>query len=576
MLKSVLPKRILSEIRYDQVDIYENRVTARLIDGLVLYLNKRIATVRKAIRTLRVVMGYEDSEYSKEEKKGKELKRRREVLQRCSYQLAQRISKLWWKSLDASKTLDLAEATLADLERLKYRVMGLMDSTLYREVPRRCFVAPTIRTTNILSNDQHYRRVAEIWNEWIKTGYADSKSPSDVYKESQELCRSMDRFSLLLVMRAMEQLGYLPIETDLDKRVSFSSQWSLDGHGTQIECEWDENGRVLIEANGKRLNIVAVMASLAKASNDEQVNTLVDRLTDATKHSRTIVLYVGSTEEQSSAISEKNQFRLNTVGNDPRLNVPETLGILPVSAWDIGSVERVARALRWFLDSARFDLYPIVLQVHKEVRDIGNNGLFKGWGELTKTGSVLTVRRAMEDNEWNKIGIDQIEMKARRDLETAIDKHEQLSNELRDAVRKGNTKTLNPQKKLAHQQRVLAEQYLVAIEKLKVDLMDAQEKCEALLVCPVCGTIADPVRDFQPRDKGCFLCKCPECRSHWETRLCGNGHKYAAMLPGDFLDTDDVKPGWEDRTYGSDLLAIPARNEEGNWVFVCPTCGEIV
>lgn len=33
LLKGVLPKRVLAEVRHDQVDIYENRVAARLVDN---------------------------------------------------------------------------------------------------------------------------------------------------------------------------------------------------------------------------------------------------------------------------------------------------------------------------------------------------------------------------------------------------------------------------------------------------------------------------------------------------------------------------------------------------------------
>jgi hypothetical protein len=57
--------------------------------------------------------------------------------------------------------------------------------------------------------------------------------------------------------------------------------------------------------------------------------------------------------------------------------------------------------------------------------------------------------------------------------------------------------------------------------------------------------------------------------------MCKNGHRYAVMLPGKFIDADDSVCGWEDRVYGSDLLALPSRISNGDWGFVCPTCGSI-
>lgn len=73
-----------------------------------------------------------------------------------------------------------------------------------------------------------------------------------------------------------------------------------------------------------------------------------------------------------------------------------------------------------------------------------------------------------------------------------------------------------------------------------------------------------------------FRCDCDDCGAHWEIRLCPRGHRYAAMLPGKtFVDEPTTSPGWEDRVYGSDLLAVPSRTDVGEWGFVCPVCGDL-
>lgn len=323
--------------------------------------------------------------------------------------------------------------------------------------------------------------------------------------------------------------------------------------------------------------MIAIPLDIRAASSDDQVQAVLDQVVNAacTADAPLILLYAGSSDEIRVSISPDSHRRLHTIGNDPRTSLPNTTGFLPISPWDIGSVERVARALRWFLDSARFDTYPLSINVEKEARNFEGLAVVKDWLTVSSDRSRLIMKRAPHTFEWERLGIDQLVVNTRAQHRTALMEHEQLSDELREAVRKGKTGTLNQQKKDAHQQSDEAERRLIALEKLQVDLLIARDKVEALLVCPTCRTIADRVRDFEPRAQGCFECCCQECRTRWGTRLCGNGHRYSMMLPGDFIETDDSKPGWEDRIYGSDLLALPARSPSGKFGFVCPSCGEI-
>ena len=115
-LRGISPKRILAEVRHDQFDIYENRVTARLLDNLAAYLNRRISKLNSLIR-----MFQEKEDFSSE--------------MSGTYQRHRRISKLWGESIDANEGRRKAEATLKELERLKYKLMSLHGSTLYEEVP---------------------------------------------------------------------------------------------------------------------------------------------------------------------------------------------------------------------------------------------------------------------------------------------------------------------------------------------------------------------------------------------------------------------------------------------------------
>lgn len=557
-IRGVLPKRILSEVRQDQIDIYENRVAARLIDHVLVYLAQRIQVLQKLLKV------FQDKEDYSRAVGG-------------TYLRQHRILNLWGQSIDSNEGRLRAAATLRELEALKYRVMGLMGSPLYREVPRRTYVAPTLRTTNILANDQNYRRVADLWRAWASLGYAKIKSPSDVHREAQELCSGMDRFAMLLVTRALEQLGYLPSDEDLDRPVLAPARWVLTGHGTRLQVVWDEDCRVRVEVAGRRLTFVALPMDLGSASGDAQFEDIALQVVEAVSASDdpSIILYSRPPDAGRGAVSEAGMRRLHSVGNDPRARVVDGCGLLPVSPWDIGSVERVARSLRWFLDSARFDAYPPVVPVGAQLRDEVASLVRPGWLEAAHGGRQVVMRRAPKDFEWERLGIDQVVAAAGRRHQEAVAEHERLSDELREAVRKDKTGTLNQQKKSAHQRRVECEERLVGLRQLAADVAIARARSDALLVCPACGTLADATQDFEARDKNCFRCDCQECRTQWGTRLCGNGHRYPVMLPGDFVDTTDSRPGWEDRMYGSDLLAVPARAPDGGWGFVCPTCGDI-
>ena len=62
---------------------------------------------------------------------------------------AERIYRMWGEGLNAGRGREITERTLKRLDRLLYRVLGLMDSRLYRRIPR-CAPAPrALRMTNL-------------------------------------------------------------------------------------------------------------------------------------------------------------------------------------------------------------------------------------------------------------------------------------------------------------------------------------------------------------------------------------------------------------------------------------------
>lgn len=556
LLRGVLPKRVLAEVRHDQIDIYENRVAARLVDNLLFYLQNRIQKVSKLLKV------FTDKENYSSKAGG-------------TYLRQSRILKLWGNSIDSNEGRKKAERTLKELEWLKYKLMGLMDSPLYREVPKRSYVATTLRMTNILANDQHYRHVAELWTEWSKSGIARSKSPKEVYATYQELCSGLDAFAALLIIRALDELGYSPADDALVERISPGCTFPVFGNGIIFDFLWEMDGTVSISLGKSRLRFISFANNFALCANEEQAQSVFDKCKSlaGSDREKIVLLYASSDECKTSALPFEIQRSFHTVGNDPRTNTPPSVGFLPVSPWEIGSVERIARALRWHLDSERFLDCPISLPVDKAVTVDLKTGIRAGWVEVSN-GEIKVMRPPM-DFEWQQLGLDGQLLQARRKLEDVEMEHERLSDELREAVRDGKTGTLNQQKKATQQEKTAQGKMVESLERLIKNFEIARAKMESLVKCPACGTFADSKLHFEVRGKGSFRCECPECRTWWGTKICESGHRFSVMLPREWYETETMSAGWEDITYGSDLLAVPGKTERGEWGFVCPYCGGV-
>lgn len=67
------------------------------------------------------------------------------------------------------------------------------------------------------------------------------------------------------------------------------------------------------------------------------------------------MLYLGQGEDER--IGPEQQHLLNRLGLERERSEPDTHGLLPISAADLGGEERVARALRWWLTGSLLQRY---------------------------------------------------------------------------------------------------------------------------------------------------------------------------------------------------------------------------
>lgn len=549
-LRAVIPKRILSQVREEQFDIYENRVAVRLVDHLDQYLSERVREVSKLLGVFKYA-----EKLSATAGQGSHWRQRR-------------LFQLWGDSLDAGEARRKAERTLEQLKFLKYSISGLIDSVLYREVPRRASVSTTLTMTNILANDVHYRRVAEVWLAWARLGLEQSPKPDKYFEEMQELCRCFGDFILLLVIRGLDQLGIEPVDltNPLDRH-----EIDLQGRGVRIRLSWSStDGTLRLAAEGaKPLKIIPIPAAVAMLGTDDLASLIRDADASATEGDISLVLYPGpSSESTFRRMSNVNALRLNSLSHEIAETGQPRAGFLPVSPWDLSSVERVTRQLRWVITAPRFLAYPPFI-ASPPMPNIANK---VAWLEVTGTGVVVT--RSPEIYE--DMNLAERLANQRKQLLAMENEHDDVSQQLRLAVRDGGASgPLNARKKVLNASITDLRSQIDALTDFATKVETAIGLVKSLLACPTCGSIADTKRDFTGGNGHRFSCVCPDCSTKWGTEICPSCKDWIPTLMP-FVSswaTDDSSAGWLDRFLGADVLAVPYKAENSTIAFVCPYCG---
>lgn len=547
-LRSVVPKRILATVREDQFDIYENRVAVRLVDHLVVYLRQRVHEVTRLLRVFEEAAGNHSAAAA------------------GSHWRQRRIYELWGETLDANEAKRKAERTLVLLSHLLFTVSGLKDSVLYREVPRRATVGTTLTMTNILSDDAHYQRVAELWLEWARLGQERAVRPRAYFEEMQDLCRSFDSFVLLLTVRALDQLGFEP--TNLER--SLSCREAELRHGSRVvRLSWaTADGAISLHGEGvESLRIVPLCSSLAALDDEQLGGVLADADAHAINGATTVILYPSPSDAAAfENLAPELAVRLRSLAHEVSKAGQQAVGFVPVSPWDIGSVERMARQLRWVTTAPTFLAYPPVI-ARPDLPELSRR---RTWLEVA--GNQLRIVRAPLEND--AVPAKRLVDDAAAQLKRLEEERESVSRKLREAVRdSAATGVVNARKKELNAEITNAEKRLEALRRFESELSRAVEVVNDLLKCPTCNTRADARRDFEPMGQR-FSCTCSGCSTTWGTSGCGRCSKSIPVLRLHGIDWNNRvgEPGWVDRTIGADILAMP-RLEREEVKFACPYCG---
>lgn len=555
-LSGVRPRRVLALLPEEQLDIYENRVAARLVDHLHTYLLRRIHEVQRLHRIFQQALDYGNDAAA------------------GSHWRQRRIFALWGRSMDADREAHLSLRTLKKLEQLNLKVAGLKDSPLYRGVPRRAQVGSTLTQTNILASDALYGRVAQLWLLWARHGYPQPRSAAKLYDDQQALCRGSICFTVLLLVHALSQLRYKPVEEYRETRICTGVTLLLDGPDGQVELRWgDDNAICLLSSSGQSLlRIVAVPAMLQSllATQPADVGEVLDALPD-----RTLLLYPATPEGGTGGGAPPSFSRLYTVGNE-RSAGKVGRGCLPVSPWDIASAERIARALRWVLLGPRLKSYPPRAERTKEAARIADGGT---WLASSNDGKQWSVLRPPRTAEWSRLGLE----KAYRDAEKRVAELRQYVEGVQGDRRgarddQRELSALNQEKRIRQQELRKEEAIEEELYRSKAEIDQAVQAIRTLLICPICSqTEPEPYRGFEVREDS-FLCRCASCNASWGKHTCFHCREsFPFLWPDVELPVDPQggrSPGWVDAHVGCDALAVPCPRPHGpKPSFLCPSCG---
>lgn len=526
----VQPRRILAEVREEQWDLYENRVAVRLIDHLVAWLRRRVGEVRRVKEGI-----FGPLEQMGDATRGGSRHRR------------ERLFHLWGEAYkEQEKVAERVNRAIARLEKLLYAMLGLMDSTLYKRVPRRARVPRALRMTNLLSNDDHYRGVARLWHQWSRLLVPRTPSAKEASERQQRVHRAFGAWCVLLVVRACEQLRLSPDDAGLERTLSRGDVVELE-HGLRLS--WEEDGAIVLRGGSETpLRFVPLGHALDAASSLDALRARTSAISSSMEGSAnwTVVLHPG-------VLGGREWGELSGIGHPPMPGTRGAVDFVRVSPFSLDSVEMVARAIRWAVWAPRFLAYPPRLELQVglieapvdllRVREGREYVLLRppSWGE----------QRALDLGE--RLGAEVVER----------DKLQEQMNAIREGLQRARgdrreTARLNKEKAALLKPLDDAGALVERLQSADRELRAALAQFAPLGQCPVCGQVGE----FEIHDGDVFESRCRDagCGAAWGLRrLEGHAARAPFLLPGD-VDPESwppkLTPQWADSVLGCDVLEL--------------------
>jgi hypothetical protein len=529
----VRPKRVLCLVPDEEIDLYENRVAARLVDHLRSYLGTRLARLRGILRMLA------EADHSNE-------------TSGAYWRQRQRLFSIWGEAVKDDSARRIASATQARLETLHLRVLALLDSMLYRGVPKSSRVTG-LRITNIFLNDSNYRQVAAIWREWSNEGLERDFSDLEKFRREQKACQGMALFARVLIARALRQIGLAPTSASAAPLTGLRPVVHLEGIGGTATVSIEPQGAILIKTPSSTLRIVPLINTTAvKRGPDTAVAPIGNIVPGIAEH--LLVLHL-----PRSLSVEPTQLEDGSVGSSsilpqwqPTALLPSTTAAIAVSPWSISSVERVARFLRWHIYAPCLVNFPPSIEPVQQLPMPAT-----GWLKRGKLNRLLVLRRPSPKEEGT---------------ENLVRKFAEA--EFRRLAARGG--------RVAQHARTDADS---AAETLRSNFRVAFDKLTQFEQCPVCHELGGFVNPLDDEGRA-FVAQCQNssCKSSWGCYACGGRRPdqsvCRAQVPfisvqglDEWLQSSvELFPNWAEVRFGADLLTEPRRDDSGKPRWLCAAC----
>ncbi|MDP3277907.1 MAG: DUF2357 domain-containing protein [Deltaproteobacteria bacterium] len=319
-LRGIRPARVLAVTTEDEVDLYENRMVARLIDRLISALTLRLDELREILALLA-----EGHDFTHET---------------CgSHWRARRMSIAWARVQRSDELLAAIKSTHLRVYGLIRAVRMLTSSPLYQSVPRSAGVEDSLRVTNVLANDARYRRLAALWRRLVDARRESAGARADQVARRVASAERFDCFAFMLVAQALSNLGYSLVSEDgRSTRVR-----SVRG---ELRVSRESDGSVILEGGAQPLAVVA----LPVAASVEDLSPLWTALRTSGHRDALYLLY-----------GRPGVLRVaDECGADTRLGLSgwDAPRALLVSPWALDSVERVARVVGAWDAGGRLESFP--------------------------------------------------------------------------------------------------------------------------------------------------------------------------------------------------------------------------
>jgi hypothetical protein len=221
-----------------------------------------------------------------------------------------------------------------------------------------------------------------------------------------------------------------------------------------------------------------------------------------------------------------------------------------VAPWDLESVERVARMLRWHAWPALYARYPVAIELPAGWATPAST---PRWIRIADRTLYVTMPPTAQKQGWSH-------------LDARITSAGRSVDEVRARLNACDPRDNRKRLLLKHELDVTSAES-EATRRVETGVETAIATINLLRACPVCRTIADVHAFDQANDL--FRCHCSECDATWGRRSCSAcGHPFPILdFPGN-EPSDDLLEA--DRRYGADVLALPVAEQ----AYLCPRCGD--